>query len=256
MMKTVSIINQKGGVGKTTTALELGRGLGNKGFKVLFIDMDPQGNLSYTLNHEATEYNALDLLQGKTLGGVELSTVVYSCCLISSSPYLSSCDKVLNETGREYKLKEALEPVKDKFDYCIIDTPPALGTVTINALTASESLIIPTQADFYSLLGIQQLKDTLLTVKKYCNPSLYCRGLLLTRYNTRSNFRKGVSSLLEQLAAELDTRVFTTHIREGVALPEAQALKTSVYEYAPRSGVAQDYKEFIKEFLTYEAEKS
>lgn len=249
-MKVVSIINQKGGVGKTSTALALGGGLARKGYKVLCIDLDPQGNMSFTLGAAANGegYNSLDLIQGKKREG-ELDGPAANLHIIPYSPFLASCDEVLKDTGREYKLKEVIEPYSPLYDYCIIDTPPTLGILTINALTASESLVIPTQADFYSLLGIGQLKTTIETVKKYCNSSLYVRGILITRYNKRSIFRSRVAELLEQTAASLNTQLYKTTIREGVAVAEAQALKKSIYDYSPKSGVAQDYNKFIEEFI-------
>ena len=162
---------------------------------------------------------------------------------------LAGADAFLTEIGKEYKLKEALEQVGGGYDYIVIDTPPALGILTINALTACDSVIIPAQADIYSLQGIADLADTIKQIKKYCNPALTIEGILFTRYSSRSAFNKELAELAGELAAKLGTRVFTTTIREAVAVKKAQAVQQSVFEYEPRAKVTEDYRAFIEELL-------
>lgn len=255
-MKTISVINEKGGVCKTTTAINIGELLGRKGYSVLFVDTDPQGNMTRALKEGGDTASLSTVLkQPETAEAAIKRGVRYKCALLPSSRELSMVDREIPPEGREYRLKQSLASLAGQFDYCIIDTPPALGTLTINALTASESVIIPTSADIFALEGIGQLSSTIETIRQLTNPSLYIRGILLTRYNKRSVFRSSIAELLEQQAEALNTRVYKTYIREGVAIPEAHALRKSLFDYAPRSNAAQDYKHLIEEILTYEQER-
>ena len=247
-METLTVINQKGGVGKSTTALAIGQGLLLKGYKVLFIDLDMQGNLSYTLEADTTGYNAMGILQRPETTLKEIQHTAGGD-IIASTPSLSRADSLLSQTGKEFRLKEALEQVAANYDYCIIDTPPALGVLTINALTASHGVIVPTQADIYSMQGLLQLHNTIEAVKKYCNPTLKIEGILITRFNERTRVRKEVARMLEEIAQKLDTKVFRTRVRECTAVVEAQAYRKSIYQHAPTSNATADYKAFIDELL-------
>ena len=247
-MKTLSIINQKGGVGKSTTALAIGAGLTLRGFSVLYVDLDAQGNLSYTMNADTQGYNAMGVLQRPETVKEEIQHTPQGD-IIASSPALAGADAVITETGKEYRLKEALNALSSNYDYCIIDTPPALGILTINALTACLGAIIPAQADIYSLQGISQLNNTIQIVKKYCNPSLSIMGIVLTRYNGRSIIRREVAEMLEQTAQSLNTKLYQAKIRECTALGEAQATKQNIFNYAPKSNAAADYKALVNEII-------
>lgn len=248
MSKALAIINQKGGVGKSTTALAIGAGLSLKGYSVLFIDLDAQGNLSYTLGADTRGYNAMGVLERPETAKEEIQHTPQGD-IIASSPKLAGADKLLEETGKEYRLKEALDSLQGAYDYIIVDTPPALGILTINALTACTGAIIPAQADIYSLQGIAQLNSTIETVKKYCNPSLSIMGIVLTRFNGRSIIRREVAEMLERTAEQLHTKLYTSKIRECTALVEAQATKQNIYSYAPRSNATADYKALVDEIL-------
>ena len=243
-----SIINQKGGVGKSTTALAIGSGLSLKGYSVLYVDLDAQGNLSYTMGASTQGYNAMGVLQRPDTARSEVQHTDQGD-IIASSPALAGADAVITETGKEYRLKEALESLRGDYDYCIIDTPPALGILTVNALTACGGVIIPAQADIYSLQGISQLNNTLQTVKRYCNPDLTILGIVLTRYNGRAIIRREVAEMLEQTARGLNTKLYNSRIRECTALVEAQATKQNIYTYAPKSNAAADYKALVAEIL-------
>lgn len=247
-MKVYAVINQKGGVGKSTTALCLGAGLSLKGFKVLYIDLDAQGNLSYTLGADTQGYNAMGILQRPETVKEEIQTAPGGE-VIASSPALAGADTIITETGKEYRLKEALDKLGGTYDYCIIDTPPALGIVTINALTACQGAIIPAQADIYSLQGISQLNGTIQTVKKYCNPHLKVMGIVLTRYSARSIISREVAEMIDATAAQLNTKLYKAKIRECTALKEAQATRQSIFKYAPRSNATADYKALIEEIM-------
>ena len=207
MSRTLAIINQKGGVGKSTTALMLAAGLTLKGYSVLAIDLDAQSNLTYTTGARTDGATALGVLTGEIKAGDAVQHTE-SGDIIPASKALAGADAFITDTGKEYRLKEALEPVAGQYDFIIVDTPPALGILTINALTACNSVIIPAQADIYSLQGIEQLAETMKPVKKYCNPDLTIEGILLTRYSSRSVLSREVAELAEQLAAKLGTKLF------------------------------------------------
>lgn len=247
-MISYAIINQKGGVGKSTTALALGAGLSLKGYKVLFIDLDAQGNLSYTLRADTNKYNALGVLQRPETAKAEIQHTDQGD-IIASSPALAGADTLLTETGKEYRLKEAITAISGLYDYCIIDTPPALGVLTINALTACTGAIIPAQADIFSLQGISQLNSTIQTVKRYCNPALSIIGILLTRFNGRTVIRREVAEMAEQTAQSLNSKLFKTKIRECTALVEAQAIRQTIYSHAPKSNAVADYTALLSEIL-------
>jgi chromosome partitioning protein len=245
-MKAIAIINQKGGVGKTTTAAELGAALKTEGAAVLFIDLDPQGNLTYTLGGQDARFNVMDVLTGQTSAADAVTKVNDKISLIAASSQLMGADTQITAVGKEYKLKEAIDGLKG-YDYIIIDTPPTAGILTVNALTAADTCLIPLQADIYSLAGIKQLYDTITAIKRYCNKHLTISGLLLTRYNGRAIISKDLAAALEQHAQAIGTRLFKTKIRECTAIKEAQAMKTSVFEYAPKSNGAADYAALLKE---------
>ena len=249
MEEIIAVINQKGGVGKSTTAQAIGQGLTLKGYKVLFIDLDAQGNLTYSLNIQAQNYKTvLDVLTGKA----DIKSTIQKTAtgdILPSSLQLAGADLILTEMGKEYKLKEAIEPIKKSYDYIIIDTPPALSILTVNALTACTGVIIPAQADIYSLQGIGQLNNTIEAVKKYCNKELKIKGIVLTRYNKRAVLSRDIKDLLEQTAQTLKTKLYKTHIREAIAVKEAQTQKACLFSYAPKSNASIDYMNLINEVI-------
>ena len=247
-MKTITVTNQKGGTGKTTTAIQLAAGIALKGYKSLSIDLDAQGNLTYTAGAKTNGATALEVLTGdaKTWDAIQHTK---GGDIIAANKALAGADAFIADTGKEYRLREALESLQDAYDYIIIDTPPALGILTINALTACNSVIIPAQADIYSLQGIEQLAETMKPVKKYCNPALQIEGILLTRYNPRSVLSREVAELAQQIAGKLGTKLFRATIREAVAVKEAQISQQSLYSYAPKAKVTEDYSRFIAELL-------
>ena len=252
MSRVITVTNQKGGAGKTTTAATLAAGLILKGYRVLLVDLDPQGNLTYTAGAKTGGATALGVLTGevKPLDAIQHTA---SGDIIAASKALSGADAFIKDTGKEYRLKEALESLQGLYDFIIVDTPPALGILTINALTACDSVIIPAQADIYSLQGVEQLAETMKPVKKYCNPALKIEGILLTRYSPRSVLSREVAELAEQLAAKLGTRLFKATIRENIAVKEAQISQRTLYSYAPRAKATADYTSFIEELLGEES---
>ena len=389
MAECIAVSNQKGGVGKSTTANAIGAGLFRRGKRVLYIDLDAQGNLSYSLGvgNEAS-LTSFDVLTGEaTLEEAIVHTPQGD--LLPFSPSLSKIDSILTETGKEYRLRDQLKAGQQKYapgggnvtfhplsrcasvvsleeppsganyscssndwqqaaarndcspgggnvtfhplsrcasvvsleeppsganyscssndwqqaaarndcppggefklrpksleeppsganhcvepqvrlsgaksldgtsrspasgwwDYIIIDTPPALGTLTVNALTACDSVIIPSQADIYSLQGVGQLIQTIQTVKKYCNNRLFIRGFLLVRYSSRTVISRDMTDLLEDTAHQLNTRLYKTKIRECVAIKESQAKHQDIFTYASKSNAAEDYDNLINEIF-------
>ena len=247
-MKILAIVCQKGGVGKSTTALNLGAGLSFKGKKVLFIDLDAQGNLTETLGSDGCGVTALDVLLGEATAEEALRQTAPGD-LIAAGPSLSGADMSVPRARREYRLQDALMPLKDKYDYVIIDTPPALGILTVNALTAAAEAIVTVQADVYSLRAIGQLSLTVDAVRRHCNAALSIGGILLTRHNARAVLSRDMTEMIEQTAAALHTKVFAASIREAVAIKESQACQQDIFTYAPKSGVAKDYQGFVNEYL-------
>ncbi len=248
MAQIISIVSRKGGTGKTTTAQALGNGLTKRGYKVLFIDLDSQGNLTYSVGAKHTNKSIYEVL----VGGLSIKEAIQHTeqgDIVISSERLALSDKALGSPGDEYKLKEQLDQVKKQYDYILIDTSAQLGILTANTLTATNKVVIPVQADIYSLQGISLLNSSIEPIKKYYNKNLKIEGILITRYNARSNLSKDMRENLENIAQELKTKVFNTCIRECTAIKESSMLKQSIYDYAPKSNACIDYDNFIKELL-------
>ncbi|MDD3394853.1 MAG: ParA family protein [Clostridia bacterium] len=249
MSVIITLTNQKGGVGKTTTTATLITGLSLQEYKVLGIDLDPQGNLGFSLGvdieNTATIY---DVLRGTATIEEVIQKTEFGD-IIPSNILLSGAELEFNRSGREYLLKEALQSVMDKYDFIIIDTPPALNILTVNAYVCSDHLIVPMVPEILSLLGVSQLKETAQTVKKFYNSKLNVLGILLTKYNYRTNLANEVAELANEIAKQLNTSVFSAKIRSGVAVAESPAHGACVLIYAPRSKPTLDYVNFIEEVL-------
>lgn len=243
----ITVSNQKGGVGKTTTSAALASGIALTGKNVLGIDLDPQGNLGFCLGGGTeTHCTVLDVLNGSV--PVEEALVeTETCDLLVSDISLSSSGLEHIPGRREYILKNAIMPVIGQYDYIIIDTPPALNLLTVNAYSVSDHLIIPMASDILSLVGLAQLKETIESVRNTFNPGLNVLGILLTRYNRRTLLARDVLDMATQLAEQIDSKVFQTRIRPGVAIAEAPAHGESIFTYNIRSGAVLDYLELIRE---------
>ena len=244
----IAITNQKGGIGKSTTAHQIGAGYSSlKGLNVLMIDLDPQANLTIATGIRRDLKSTYDLLTGKVAADEVILSVKDKLDIMPASNQLSRIAIELTKVGKEYRLKESLAPIMAKYEAIIIDTPPALGILTVNALTVANRVVIPAQADLFSLEAIKELADTLEVVKKYTNPLLTVDGVLLTRYQPRSILTQELTELIGDTADMLKTKVFSTKIREAVAIKEAQAMRKDIFAYAPKSKVASDYRAFINE---------
>lgn len=243
-METIAVVNRRGGVGKTATAHAIGAGLARKGYKTLFVDLDSQCNLTFDVGGNPAPLTSMEVLSG-TATAQEAIQHTKGGDIIPASPSLAVADTTITGTGKEYRLKEALAGLD--YDYIIIDTPPALGVLTVNALTASNSAIIPAQAEVHSIQGIGLLYEVIRAVQKYTNPALTIKGILITRYNGRAILSRDMKSNLEATAKELGTKVFTTPIRECTAIKEAQATQSDIYSYAPKSNATADYTALLNE---------
>lgn len=249
MAKVISISNQKGGVGKTTTTGTVAAGFKLKGYKVLCVDLDPQSNLSFSSGAETEDCPTIyEILKGEVKTSFSIQKMP-SFDIISSNILLSGIELEFTQTGREYLLKEALNTVSDRYDYIFIDTPPALSVLTVNAFTASDYIIIPMLADIFSLQGIAQLAETIDRVRKYCNPKLKVEGIVLTKYNKRTILGREIKGTAELIAEQLNTSIFNSTIRSSVAIMEAQTNQQDIYNYSPKNAVARDYKNLVEELI-------
>lgn len=213
---------------------------------MLFIDLDQQGNLTYATHAGHSEVNALDLLTNAQLDKQAIQVTPTNYHIIASSPMLANVEAVLTMTGREYRLKEALATLQG-YDYVVIDTPPSLNILTINALTASDFALIPAQADIFSVQGITQLGQTLDAIKRYTNKNLSVLGIVLTRYSNRNILSRDLQQVIHDTAKSIHTKAYTQSIREAVAIKEAQALKQDIFSYNAHGNVTQDYADLFQE---------
>ena len=250
MGKIVSIANQKGGVGKTTTSINLSTILAKKGKKVLMIDADPQGNASsgVGIDRDEIELSVYDIL----INDVQIEEIVKK----TNIKNLDICPSNINLAGaevelvsvmsREYRLKEKLDAIKDHYDFIIIDCPPSLGLITLNAFTASNSVLIPVQCEYYALEGLGQLLNTINLVKKHLNKDIEIEGALLTMYDARTNLSNQV---VKEVKKYFNDKVYKNVIPRNVKLSEAPSYGMPISVYDPRSKGAKSYEKFVKEFL-------
>ncbi len=249
MAKVISISNQKGGVGKTTTTGAIAAGFKSQGYKVLCVDLDPQSNLSFSSGAETEDCPTIyEILKGEAKITFSIQKLP-SYDVISSNILLSGIELEFTQTGREFLLKEQLSAVKDKYDYIFIDTPPALSILTVNAFTASDYIIIPMLADIFSLQGIAQLSETIERVKKYCNPNLKVEGIVLTKFNPRTILSREIKGTAELIAQQLNTSIFKSTIRSSVSIMEAQTNQQDIFNYSPKNPATMDYMDLVKELI-------
>ncbi len=246
----VAVANQKGGVGKTTTAQALAAGLAERKYRVLGIDLDPQGNFSTACGAE--NYNVLTVYEVMKRGADIREAIQHmkgGYDVVPANIMLAGAEQELSQTGKEHRLKEAVSVVAGEYDFIVIDTPPSLGVLTVNAFTCATDILIPTTAGIFATAGISQLNETVSSVQKYCNPGVKIRGILFTRFNPRANISRQIKELTEQLSEYISAPIYQTYIRAGVVVEEAQANKADIFNYAGKSTVAEDYRTFIEEFL-------
>lgn len=248
-MRIISLLNQKGGVGKTTTTLNIGAGLALSKKKVLLIDLDPQASLTHSLGIEPQEisYTMYELLKQECLGE-EAVIQKNSLSIIPASISLSGFEKeCANSDNKEYLLKKTIKSLP-KFDYILIDCPPSLGFLTVNALAASQEIIIPVQTEFLALQGLSQLLETISVIQKHINPKLRISGIIGTRFNRR----KMHHDVIEFLQIHFRDTLYHTVIRENIALAEAPSFGKTIYDHNASCNGAKDYKMLCKEIIKQE----
>jgi chromosome partitioning protein len=248
MANVISIINNKGGTGKTTTVLNLGAALAKKRKRVLLVDLDSQCNLTSAFGADTPEIGVGDLL----VGNASLSDVLIKngkLSLIPSSEKLLDFEFQLNnEPGREYMLREQLDKVDKDFDFILIDCPPSLGTLSINSMVAANHFIVPMQAENFAFIGLDRIMLISEKVKKRMNPNLDLAGILFVKLDPRTKFSQAVIQSLSD-NQNFKGKLFNTYIRQDISLMESGAFKQSVYDYAPKSRGADDYNDLAKEIL-------
>lgn len=251
MAKTICIANQKGGVGKTTTSVNLSSALATMGNRVLLIDMDPQGNASSGLGikrYESQDANSYHVLIGeKTLTEAIQNTSNGNLKISTANPDLVGAEiELVDMPQREYRLKQAIATVADQFDFVIIDCPPSLGLITLNALNAADSFLVPLQCEYYALEGLSQLLNTAGLIKKNLNPQLHIEGIVLTMFDARNNLSHQV---VTEIKNHFGDKVFNAIIPRNVRLSEAPSHGQSIFEYDSKSIGAQRYLELAKEVV-------
>lgn len=244
-MKTISIMNHKGGTGKTTSSINIGAGLAQKGYKVLLLDIDSQANLTEGLGIREAETSVYDSIrEGKKL---PILNIGHNLDLVPSSIDLLGAEmEMVSKIGREQIIKKLLKPLRTKYDFVIIDCPPSVGLLTVNAMVASDSILLPLQGEYFAYKGVDRLLGIINEVKENLNDKLEIAGVFITQLNTSRILTK---TIIDKLTEDLQGKVFETKIRMNVALAEAQLQGQSVFEYAPDSNGAKDYEMLVEEII-------
>lgn len=253
MAKKIAIVNQKGGVGKSTTAVNLSAGLAEKNNNVLLIDIDPQGNASSGLGIEKAEveYTIYDLLiESEPPAKAILQSATKNLDIIPANIELAGAEiELVSIISRESRLKKSLKNIKKNYDYIIIDCPPSLGLLTLNALTAADSVLVPIQCEYYALEGLGQLMNTIELVRKNLNSNLRIEGVLMTMYDARTNLSEQVIDEVKDYFSEL---VFETIIPRNVRLSEAPSFGKAILDYSSNSKGAKAYRKLAEEVISLE----
>ena len=245
MAIVISLLNHKGGVGKTTSAINIGAGMVELGKKVLLIDLDPQANLTLAIGAPRVPQTIYEALRGEC--GLEPVSVKPGLDVVIATLDLSGAEmELINEAGREFILRELIEEVADDYDFVLIDCPPSLGLLTLNALTSSHQVLIPLQTEFLAVQGLAKIRQVIDKVKFRLNKQLEIGGVLATMYDSRKVLNNNVVETIRKHFGEL---VFDTMIRDTVSLAEAPSERQDIFAYKPNSMGAQDYMDLCKEFL-------
>jgi chromosome partitioning protein len=255
LTKIIAVANQKGGVGKTTTSVNLSACLAAKGQKVLIIDIDPQGNTTsgIGINKKSLKKSIYDvIINDDDMNEVIIKTAYDNLYICPSNIQLAGAEiELVAIISREYRLKNAVNSLKNEYDYIIIDCPPSLGLLTINALTCANTILVPIQCEYYALEGLSQLTNTIKQVKKYLNPDLDIEGVLLTMFDARTNLSIQV---VEEVKKYFPKKVYKTVIPRNIRLSEAPSFGQPIIVYDPKSRGAECYTELADEIIEYTKE--
>ena len=256
MGRVIAVANQKGGVGKTTTAVNLSTSLAKKGKKVILVDGDPQGNATSGLGIEKDLENSLyDVLVNE----VDIKQTLQDTCVKTLKLCPSNMDlagaevELVSQMSREFRMKEKIDPIKEEYDYIIIDCPPSLGLITLNSFTAADSVLIPVQCEYYALEGLGQLLNTINLVKKHLNKGLEIEGAVLTMYDMRTNLSNQV---VKEVKRYFDDKVYKTVIPRNIKLSEAPSFGMPIGLYDPKSKGARAYEKLAKEVMKANDERN
>lgn len=258
MGKAIAIFNQKGGVGKTTTNINLGACLAMKSKRVLMLDIDPQGNSTsgVGISKRDLDYTVYELLIDNNFDTRHAirGTSIKGLDIIQASVDLAGAEiEMVALEGREQRLKNAIDQVRDEYDYIFVDCPPSLGLLTINSLTAVESVLVPIQCEFYALEGVSQLVNTIELVKKNLNKNLEIEGVILSMFDGRTNLS---AQVVQEVKKYFGSKVYSTVIPRNIRLAEAPSYGMAITEYDPKSKGAEAYMDFANEFLEWEEERN
>ena len=245
-MKTISIMNHKGGTGKTTSSINIGAGLAKKGLKVLLLDIDSQANLTEGLGIADPEESVYDSIrENKKLPVLNISD---NLDLVPSSIDLLGAEmEIVSKIGREQILNKRLKPLKQNYDYILIDCPPSIGLLTVNAMVASDTILLPLQGEYFAYKGVDRLLGIVQEVRENLNNKLDIGGVFITQINTQRILTK---TIVDKLTEDLQDKVFDSKIRINVALAEAQLQGQTIFDYAPESNGAKDYEMLVEEIIT------
>jgi chromosome partitioning protein len=246
MSNVITISNHKGGVGKTTSAINLGAGLNRLGKKILLIDLDPQANLTQSLGITEPKQTIYGALRGEY--SLQPIQILQGLELIPSTLDLSGAEvEMSGEAGREYILSELIDPLRAQYDYILIDSPPSLGLLTINSFTASDQVFIPLQAQYLALQGLTKLLEVIDKIQRRLNKRLKVGGVFITQYDSRKVLNRDVVATIE---AHFKDQVFKTRVRDNIALAEAPSQGLDIFRYSPKSFGAEDYLSLSQEILS------
>ncbi len=246
MAKVIALANHKGGVGKTTSTQNIGAGLSIAGHKVLLVDFDPQANLSDAFGYDEVERSIYDALTNKK-NGIPVAMVTENLHIVPADLDLSVAEIELSgRTGREFILHEALETIKDQYDFILIDCPPSLGLLTINALTAADEVYIPLDSQYFSMKGLDKLMFVINQIRGRLKQNVEINGVFLTRFDSRVVVNRNVAEMVDN---NFPGKLFKTRIRRNIALVEAPIEDMHIFDYAPESNGAKDYKLLVDEIL-------